>query len=253
MNNALFLAPVPQNSIHNVLDIATGTGIWAIEVAQEFPSAQVIGTDLSPIQPSYVPPNCQFFIEDCEDPWDFSQKFDLVHGRALLSCFSKPRTVIASIFEALAPGGFFELQDICFPCASPDGTLDGTHLQKWQTLMVEGIKNLGKDFEKVKEYGNYMRDAGFVDIVEKKYTWAIGPWIRGKKQKLWATWWMQNFLDGIQGWSMGILTRGMGWSAQEVEVLLAGVRSDVKNWREVHAYVQMYVVYGRKPEGVAGV
>ena len=154
---------------------------------------------------------------------------------------------MASIFSALAPNGYFELQDICFPCQSPDGTLEGTSLQQWQTLMVEGLRNLGKDFEKVKEYGNYMFDAGFVDIVEKKYTWAIGPWIRGRKQKLQATWWGQNFLDGIHGWSMAIITRGMGWTPAEVEVLLAGVRNDVKNYRNIHAYVQMYVVYGRKP------
>lgn len=72
---------------------------------------------------------------------------------------------MASIFDALATDGYFELQDICFPCRSPDGTLEGTSLQEWQRLMVEGLRNLGKDFEKVKEYGSYMRDAGFVDIV----------------------------------------------------------------------------------------
>jgi methylase of polypeptide subunit release factors len=80
MNGALFAAPIPVNKLHNVLDIATGTGIWAIEFAQEHPGASVVGTDLSPIQPAYVPANCQFFIEDCEDEWFFSQKFDLIHG-----------------------------------------------------------------------------------------------------------------------------------------------------------------------------
>jgi trans-aconitate methyltransferase len=247
MNDVLFAAPIPMKRLHNVLDIATGTGIWAIEFAHEHPSASVIGTDLSPIQPAYVPPNCQFFIEDCEDEWLFRQKFDLIHGRALLSCFSKPRNVMASIFSAIAPNGYFELQDICFPCQSPDGTLEGTSLQQWQTLMVDGLRNLGGDFERVKEYRNYMRDAGFVDIVEKKYTWAIGPWIRGRKQKLQAWWWGQNFLDGIHGWSIGIITRGMGWTPAEVEALLVGVRNDAMNYKNIHAYVQMYVVYGRKP------
>ena len=72
--------------------------------------------------------------------------------------------------------------------------------------------------------------------------------MRGKKEKLQARWWAQNFLDGVHGWSMAIITRGMGWMPQEVDVLLAGVRKDVRNWKEVHAYVQMYVVYGRKPK-----
>ena len=92
-----------------------------------------------------------------------------------------------------------------------------------------------------------MREAGFVDVVEKRYTWAIGPWVKGEKEKVWATWWMQNFLDGIQGWSVGIFTRGLGWRVEDVETLLGEVRKDVGNWREVHAYVEMYIVYGRKP------
>jgi hypothetical protein len=53
--------------------------------------------------------------------------------------------------------------------------------------MVDRLEHLGKDFERVKEYGQHMKDAGLIDIVEKKYTWVIRPWIRGRKQKLWAT------------------------------------------------------------------
>jgi methylase of polypeptide subunit release factors len=37
--------------LHNVLDFATGTGMWAIDFADKYPAASVIGTDLSPIQP----------------------------------------------------------------------------------------------------------------------------------------------------------------------------------------------------------
>ncbi|KAL1963768.1 hypothetical protein VTN77DRAFT_7834 [Rasamsonia byssochlamydoides] len=47
-----------------ILSLGTGTGIWAIQFANEYPSAQVIGTDLSPIQPPWVPPNCVFEIDD---------------------------------------------------------------------------------------------------------------------------------------------------------------------------------------------
>ena len=41
----------PLRNPKNVLDFGTGTGIWAIEFAEEFPDANVLGTDLSPIQP----------------------------------------------------------------------------------------------------------------------------------------------------------------------------------------------------------
>jgi len=51
---------------------------------------------------------------------------------------------------------------------------------------------------------------GFVNIVKNKYSWAVGLWVRGKQRNLRAIGWMQNFLDEIHGWSMAIITRGVG-------------------------------------------
>lgn len=53
-NDNLGFAPPnnPNADVKNVLDIGTGTGIWAIDFADEHPEAQVTGVDLSPIQPS---------------------------------------------------------------------------------------------------------------------------------------------------------------------------------------------------------
>lgn len=51
MGNKLFLAPI--NKPKRILDIGTGTGIWAIEMGDEFPDAQIIGTDLAPTQPTW--------------------------------------------------------------------------------------------------------------------------------------------------------------------------------------------------------
>ena len=53
LDGKLHVAPIPQD-VQNVLDVGTGTGIWAIDFADEYPSARVIGTDLSPIQPGML-------------------------------------------------------------------------------------------------------------------------------------------------------------------------------------------------------
>ena len=92
-----------------------------------------------------------------------------------------------------------------------------------------------------------MVEAGFVDVVETRYFWATNPWPRGKKQKLQAMWCCQNLLDGINAMTMAIYTRVLGWSKERIEVLLAQARNDLKD-KSIHAYAEVYVVYGRKPE-----
>jgi len=76
------LAPInPQPSL--ILDVGTGSGSWVIEVAEEYSSARVIGIDLSPIQPSSVPPNAEFQVRDLTtDLGSFHEmSFDFIHSR----------------------------------------------------------------------------------------------------------------------------------------------------------------------------
>ena len=51
MGGNLHFAPLVDPK--NMLDIGTGTGIWAMEMADRYPDATVIGTDLSPVQPMW--------------------------------------------------------------------------------------------------------------------------------------------------------------------------------------------------------
>ncbi|KAK2730374.1 hypothetical protein CKAH01_19104, partial [Colletotrichum kahawae] len=62
------------------LDIGTGTGIWPIQFGDEHPEAEVIvGNDLSPIQPDWVPPNVKLIIDDVELDWMEPEKYDYIH------------------------------------------------------------------------------------------------------------------------------------------------------------------------------
>lgn len=56
----LHLAPLVNPK--RILDIGTGTGIWAIAMAEQYPHAQVIGTDLSPVQPQWYEKTSLFRI-----------------------------------------------------------------------------------------------------------------------------------------------------------------------------------------------
>jgi hypothetical protein len=82
LNGGLYLAPIPKD-LHRAIDVGTGTGKWAVEFAEAHPSCQVIGTDLSPIQPTMVPENCSFMVDNFEEPWVFDEPFDYIHSRML--------------------------------------------------------------------------------------------------------------------------------------------------------------------------
>ncbi|KAK7419451.1 hypothetical protein QQZ08_010869 [Neonectria magnoliae] len=80
LGNRLFLAPIEPDSL-NILDIGTGSGIWAIQFGDEYPSATVVGNDLSPIQPDWVPPNVKFVVDDVEMDWVEPIQYDYIHCR----------------------------------------------------------------------------------------------------------------------------------------------------------------------------
>ncbi|OQV10633.1 Methyltransferase domain-containing protein [Cladophialophora immunda] len=243
-NGELYHAPVENPG--EILDIGTGTGIWAIDVADRYPSARVLGIDLSPIQPGRVPPNCHFQISDFEDGWVFERRFDLIHGRLLIGSVSKPRQLIRNAYEYLAPGGWLEFQDAC-PPRSDDNTIppDSAYRQ-WVDAWCDALQRGGRDPLLATKYGDLLREVGFINVNIMEYKVPQNCWAKGPYYKRLGLWNAVNILKGIEGLSMRPFTRDLGWSTEEVQVLLAQARPDIKD-PNIHAYWPVYVVYGQKP------
>ncbi len=69
-------------------------------VGDRYPSANVIGLDLSPIQPLWVPPNVEFIVEDVEeDDWIHGTNFDYVHLRFIAISLRNPIKVAETVFR----------------------------------------------------------------------------------------------------------------------------------------------------------
>lgn len=68
-----------------ILPSSHTTGLTAtVQPADQYPSAEVVATDIQPIQPNNVPPNLKFMIDDFEDEWGYEhQPFDYIHARYL--------------------------------------------------------------------------------------------------------------------------------------------------------------------------
>jgi len=97
-----YIAPI--EAPRNIIDLGTGTGLWASLVADWFdgserPLANVKGVDLAPLQESSVQPNLEFEVDDITKDWASSYTYDLVHIRLLWGVIDDWPKVYAESFK----------------------------------------------------------------------------------------------------------------------------------------------------------
>ncbi|KAK1753020.1 methyltransferase domain-containing protein [Echria macrotheca] len=239
----------PLDNPQKILDIGTGTGIWAIDMADEYPSAEVIGIDLSPIQPGWVPPNVRFLVDDAESDWGHGRgKFDYVHARHMCMAIKDWPKLLQQAYDALKPGGWIELQELRFVVSCDDGTMPPNYgFSQWLRYLIDGLSRFGVDLLGMEKNGQKLLDAGFVNVEEKVWKIPIGTWAKQQKMKTIGAYNRAVISDALAGVSMAPFTRGLGWRAEEVEVFAAKVRNSLSNSR-IHSYYTFHAVYGQKPK-----
>ncbi|OCL14534.1 S-adenosyl-L-methionine-dependent methyltransferase, partial [Glonium stellatum] len=247
MGDRLHFAPLenPQNMI----DLGTGTGIWAIEMGEQYPSATVLGIDLSLIQPTWVPPNVKFMVDDAESPWLHPRNhFDMVDGRHTVQAFKDYLAVLRQAYRHMKSSGWVELHELDYICHCDDGSAGLDY--KFGEMMVcitQGCAAMGINLYGALTMADRIKEAGFINVAKRILKIPIGPWPKNKLLRKVGLYYQAVVLDGLQGIALGPLCRGLGWSAERVEVYLKDVRVDVKDPR-IHSYMNMHVLYGQKPE-----
>ena len=78
----IYIAPI--ESPKRILDLGTGTGLWAIDMADRHEDALVKGVDLNPM-PKVPHPNLEFEIDDIRQEWPPQAPFDFIHIRILFA------------------------------------------------------------------------------------------------------------------------------------------------------------------------
>jgi len=246
LDGKLFTAPLEDPK--RILDVGTGTGIWAMEMGEKFPDSDVLGNDLSPIQPRWVPPNVHFEVDDVEKEWTYSQKFDFIHVRALNGALKDWPALVKRVFDFLEPGGYCEFYELDIEIESVDGSLaPDSPLKKIDNMYMAASRDNGTDPTPGRSIEKWVKEAGFQDVVATKIPLPLGTWPKDKHMKEVGAWNYLQANEGLEGFISFLFTTRLGWSSEEVNAFSAKVRKQLKD-RTQHTYYDVYDVVGRKPE-----
>ncbi|EEY14688.1 conserved hypothetical protein [Verticillium alfalfae VaMs.102] len=237
-----YLAPIGDHP-QRILDIGTGVGLWAIDVADKFPSAQVIGVDITPIQTSCIPHNVIWRIDDIQNTtWDPPYaNLDFVHLRSVTVILSDPVGVLESTFKHLNPGGWVELQDVGSNIFCDDDTMPSNHpmlhfMDRFVNMFGPAhrcslgiMSTIHEDLERI----------GFTHIHVRRHKMPIGAWAKDRKRREIGLFMSKHVL-----WQLvrAVLVKWpeMGLqSKQEAEVLEHEIRKAFED-PGIHAYLPCY-------------
>ncbi|RPA93094.1 S-adenosyl-L-methionine-dependent methyltransferase [Choiromyces venosus 120613-1] len=217
LDGNLHLAPIPPDP-QGILDIGTGTGILAIDMAERHSSAQVIGADLSPIQPSWVLPNVQFQIDDAEGSWTWEKNsFDLARIRHITGAIKDWRRLILEASEFLKPGGYLEVAEYEMKLYSDDGMLRESHgIYRYYDPVDKAATSTGREFRIATHIEPFIRKAGLTDTHRSIYKLPAGAWPADP-----------NAENGFEAFGMKLFTQ----AKELIEETMRNAKS-----RKIHSY-----------------
>ncbi|KAF5017330.1 hypothetical protein F66182_10759 [Fusarium sp. NRRL 66182] len=222
MKHAMMLELTDDNP-QKIIDLATGTGIWAIDVADKFPSASVIGVDLSPIQPTWVPPNLRFIVDDIEDEWMHGHDFDFVHMRCISPWLKDQVKVLRQAYEHMRPGAWIEIQELDARANCDDGSLaPDAPLSRFFDTAETALASFGTKFRAGESLREPLEKAGFTN---------------DKKLRLVGLYCRTAVADMFGAMAAKPLRKVL--EPAEIKVLLDDARKDLHNVN-IHSYEKYY-------------
>ncbi|KAL4909587.1 hypothetical protein BDW74DRAFT_146826 [Aspergillus multicolor] len=253
-----FVAPLPLPLKKNtkVLDVAARGGDWLYSLLDSddglYAKARVTG-----LEPAYMVNDgspAWLLHRHLEGPWPFTPKeaFHLIHGEALGGLLADWEGFFANVYAHLLPGGWVEIRehDLRFyPRQGKEKEMEGKWdaLKKWSDLMDEAAERFGKKINMGGMQKEFMEKVGLVEVQERVFKVPTRVW---KDDPLSANgrWNNAHLKDQLEGYSLRLFTKTLGWSKEDTDDLLKRVRHELDQ-EDLELYSLFYLVIGRKPTG----
>lgn len=182
------------------------------------------------------------------ETWDYTDKFGYIHTRLTAGSWGNfQREVAEQAFQTLEPGGWMESQEVEAVFACDDGTLDPAGpMCTW----LHEMRVAAEDFQRPAILGSTLKEVfesvGFVDVQQLIFKMPMNPWPKDERLKEIGRMWGENFSQGLNGFSIQLMNKVFGRTPAEIELSLVKIREELADPR-VHAYMPVFVVWGRKP------
>jgi SAM-dependent methyltransferase len=169
-----YLAPLSPET-RTILDVGCGTGIWAMDMAQQFPQAHIIGVDIALTSlPRVLPETCLFAHADILQGLPFpSHQFDFTHQRLLVLAIPALRwpDVVQELVRVTRPQGWIELLEV--------GTTvhqAGPATERLLGWVREISQALGIDLTMVTRLADLLKQAGCQAVEAQDLPVPLGSW-----------------------------------------------------------------------------
>lgn len=147
--------------------------------------------------------------------------------------------------RCLRPGGYIEHAEYAPTSEEQGNPVEERYI--FGKVCMEAGRRAGRTQEIMFNMYDCLHEAGFQDVVEKRFQWPLGPWAKDPRLKELGVWARAHADSGLEDWALAQLTGLLGWSYEEVLVHVAKARQELWD-RKRHLWHEMRVVYGRKPK-----
>jgi ubiquinone/menaquinone biosynthesis C-methylase UbiE len=237
-----YAAPIEAPA--NILDVGTGTGRWAMELAALFPAANVIGLDVVP-PPADETASLGYGLDRRPDNYVYVQgnvldglpfpdaTFDFVHQRLLVAALPEDRWpwVVGELLRVTRPEGWVELLE-AIPTQGGPGM---NALYGW--LVAVGLRR-GVNTLVTPQIGTFLRGAGAQNVTARDLPMPLGRW-GGRSGVMMET----NYYALHNGLRAMMLAQDIT-TAGAFEAAMEAARREIAEGRHIWPY---FLAYGQRP------